>query len=115
MLEKLNRINLLFDIYSPLLTLRQREVMRLYYAHDLSLKEIAGEYGISRQAVYDLLRRAVGTLEALESKLGLYARFNDQQEFLEEAHRILEECAQQDDALERLKGIVNALRSRNEQ
>ncbi len=115
MLKKFNRINLLFDIYGPLLTLRQRGALRLYYADDLSLREIAGEYGISRQAVYDLLRRAVKTLEMLECKLELCARFHHRQECLEEACRILESCAGRDGALERLKSIVAELRLQNEQ
>ncbi len=47
--------------------------------------------------------------------MGLYARFHYQQECLEEAHRILEGCADRDYALERLKSIVADLRSKNEQ
>lgn len=115
MLEKINRVNLLFDIYSPLLSVRQQEALHLYYADDLSLREIAGKYGITRQAVYDLLRRAVRALETLEGKLGLCARFQYQQECLEEACRIIEGSTGPDYALERLKSIVLDLRLQNEQ
>jgi predicted DNA-binding protein YlxM (UPF0122 family) len=115
MLEKLNRVNLLFDIYGPLLTARQREALRFYYLDDLSLGEIAEEYGTSRQAVYDLIRRAVAALETLERKLGLCARFHYQQECMEEADRILKSCPGGDPALERLQGIVSDLLSKNEQ
>ncbi len=72
-LSKLGRITLLFDLYGPLLTPKQREAVRLYYEQDLSLGEIAEECRVSRQAVYDLLRRAENALEKYEQKLGLLA------------------------------------------
>ena len=55
MLDKLNRINLLYDIYGSLLTTRQQEVLRLYFSDNYSLGEIAAEYGVSRQAIHCLL------------------------------------------------------------
>ncbi len=61
----------LFDAYSPLLTARQREVLELHYFHDLSLGEIAASWSTSRQAVHDLVRRALSRLDSLEDKLGL--------------------------------------------
>ena len=70
-LDKLGRIAQLYDLYGPLLTPRQQEAVRLYYEQDLSLAEIASECGVSRQAVYDLLRRAEVALEKYEQKLGL--------------------------------------------
>ena len=56
-LIKTTRINFLFDFYQSLLTDKQRIYMDLYYLEDHSLGEIADEYGISRQAVYDNVRR----------------------------------------------------------
>jgi uncharacterized protein len=72
MLDRLNRINLLFDIYAPLLTDRQQEVLRLYFSDNYSLAEIAAEYFVSRQAVHDLIHRSLNALERFENKLGLY-------------------------------------------
>lgn len=83
MLEKLVRLSLLFDFYGPLLTEKQQQAIELYYHHDLSLAEIADRFGISRQAVYDLLRRAEAALEEYESKLHLIQRFWDQRAVLE--------------------------------
>jgi predicted DNA-binding protein YlxM (UPF0122 family) len=74
LLKKLGRIALLYDLYGPLLTSKQREAVRLYYEQDLSLGEIAAECQVSRQAVYDLLRRAESSLEKYEQKLGLLAQ-----------------------------------------
>jgi uncharacterized protein len=43
MLEDTTRINMLYDFYGSLLTEKQREFLELYYQHDLSLAEAAGE------------------------------------------------------------------------
>ena len=52
------RMAMLFDFYGDLLTERQREFYDLYYNEDLSLAEIAENYGISRQGVRDVIVRA---------------------------------------------------------
>ena len=53
-IEKTNRMNALFEFYAALLTDKQMNYIELYYADDYSLAEIAEEFGVSRQAVYDL-------------------------------------------------------------
>ncbi|ATW28427.1 YlxM family DNA-binding protein [Candidatus Formimonas warabiya] len=80
MIEKLARMAMLYDFYGKLLTVKQQEIMELFYGDDLSLSEIAQEYGISRQAVYDLLKRTEKILEDYEAKLGLVAKFKEQQQ-----------------------------------
>lgn len=115
MLERLNRVNLLYDIYGPLLTARQQEALRLYFSDNLSLGEIGAEFGVSRQAVYDLIRRALAAVEELEKKLGLYRLFHFQQERLQEADRILDHPVLGAPERERLREIVRELRQRNEQ
>lgn len=75
LLNKLGRIALLYDFYGTLLTSKQQEVMRLYYEQDLSLAEIAKELKVSRQAVYDILRRAEIALEKYEKRMGLMAEY----------------------------------------
>ncbi|MBO8162398.1 MAG: putative DNA-binding protein [Brevibacillus sp.] len=74
MLEKTNQVNLLFDFYAPLLKGKQREYLELYYLDDLSLGEIAEMYEVSRQAVYDHIKRAEKQLFEYEQKLQLAAR-----------------------------------------
>ena len=64
----------LLDFYGALLTKRQREMMALRLEEDLSLSEIAENYGVSRQAVHDALRRAELTLIDMEKKLMFYER-----------------------------------------
>ncbi len=46
----------LFDIYKGLLTEKQRNYFMDYYYSDLSLSEIASNYDVSRNAVYDNLK-----------------------------------------------------------
>ena len=53
---------MLFDFYGDLLTDKQREYYDLHYNQDLSLAEIAASSGISRQGVWDNIRRADAAL-----------------------------------------------------
>ena len=69
------RMTMLFDFYGELLTERQKEFYDLYYNEDLSLSEIAENYGISRQGVRDVIVRAEAYLTELEDKTGLVKRF----------------------------------------
>ena len=68
-------IGWLFAFYGPLLTQRQRSLLSLYCEEDFSLSEIAAQEGISRQGVYDTVRRSVHQLEAYERQLGLLSRY----------------------------------------
>lgn len=70
-LAKANRINLLFDFYEPLLTDKQQTFLKYYFHDDYSLGEIASLFDISRQAVYEHIKRAEVALEEYETKLKL--------------------------------------------
>ena len=61
----------LWDLYSPLLTEKQREITELYFNYDLSLGEIAEQKGVSRQSVSDCLNKSRKQLEEYDEKLGL--------------------------------------------
>ena len=78
-MEKTLRMSLLFDFYGPLLTERQQDVFQMYCHEDLSLGEIGDELEVSRQAIYDILKRAGGILEDFESKLGLVHKHQERQ------------------------------------
>ncbi len=79
------RYSLLLDFYGALLTGKQRECFDLHYNEDLSLSEIAEEAGISRQGVWDNIRRAEAALCELEEKTGLVRRVTQLERELEEA------------------------------
>ena len=69
--KKVVRVGKLFSFYGSLLTDKQQEFVELYYYHDLSLGEIANEKEISRQAVFDNLKRSEEALEKYEDELGM--------------------------------------------
>ena len=81
------RMTMLFDFYGDVLTDRQKEFYDLYYNEDLSLGEIAENYGITRQGVRD-------------DKTGLIKRFHTMRAQLEQVHtdacRMVELSARQD-------------------
>ena len=89
------RMTMLFDFYGELLTERQKEFYELYYDEDLSLSEIAENYGISRQGVRDVIVRAEAYMTEIEDKTGLVKRFMQRMPHIER----IEEAA---DALRKL-------------
>ena len=86
-LEKTTQMNLLVEFYGSLLTDKQLEYMELYYGDDYSLGEIAEEFDVSRQAVYDNIRRSAKLLENYEEKLHLVADFYKRQEYYDELEK----------------------------
>lgn len=56
----------------------------MYYLEDYSLGEIAEEFDVSRQAVYDNIRRTESMLEEYEEKLDLYRKFKQRNELIHE-------------------------------
>lgn len=69
-LEKSVEIGTLCAFYGGLLTQRQQEMLYLYYEEDLSLGEIAEQFGVSRQNVHELITRSVDKLRRYEVALG---------------------------------------------
>ena len=74
-MEEFVKRSLFYDFYGDLLTDRQKEIYGAYVQDDLSLAEIAQEYQISRQGVYDLIHRVTAILEGYEEKLQLVEKF----------------------------------------
>lgn len=90
-LEKVDRIGSLFELYGELLTPRQKELTEYYYFDDLSLAEIAEELQISRQAVFFGLRRSEEILESFEEKLGLFEKAVIQKSKLDQVKNLISE------------------------
>ncbi|MCR5142682.1 MAG: putative DNA-binding protein [Ruminococcus sp.] len=95
-IDKNLRIGRLLGIYGGLLTERQYDIMSMYFDDDLSLSEIAEQFGISRQGVHDTVKRGEETLENYEKVLGLSSAQDKQRdqllEFKAQALAALEEC-----------------------
>ena len=109
------RMAMLFDFYGDMLTERQREFYDLYDNEDLSLSEIAENYGISRQGVRDVIVRAEATLTELEDKTGIIRRFHVMQDQLKNVQRAVTDIGQrntqqcQDEEIENLVKEINAI------
>lgn len=71
-LDKFVEIANLFEIYSSLLSEKQKEYLEDHFENDLSLSEIAKNNNVSRQAVYDNIKRGIALLYDYEDKLKFY-------------------------------------------
>ena len=78
-LEKMVEICLLFEQYKALLTDKQREIVSLYYEENYSLGEISENLNVSRQGVYDTLKRSEKILRDYEKKLHLVEKIQEQE------------------------------------
>lgn len=90
-IDEITQASLLYDFYGQLLSKRQKEVMELYHEENLSLSEIAAEFGISRQGVHDALKNAEKSLKGYEEKLGLVAKFRRSSEAVNEIDGIIDD------------------------
>lgn len=85
-LEKLVEIGLLFEQYKMLLTDKQREIVSLYYNEDYSLGEISENLSVSRQGIYDTLKRSEKTLKDYEGKLGLVKKSKEREKITQDIY-----------------------------
>lgn len=74
-MEKIVRQSLLYDFYGELLTEHQKNIYEDVIINDLSYSEIARLNGITRQGVYDMIKRCDKILEDYEAKLKLVEKF----------------------------------------
>ncbi len=81
-MEKIVRQSLLYDFYGELLTDHQKNIYEEVVMNDMSYSEIGRIYGISRQGVYDMIKRCDKILEDYETKLKLVEKFVNAREKL---------------------------------
>lgn len=97
---------MLFDFYGELLTDKQREYFDLRYNEDLSLGEIAEQCGISRQGVWDIIRRAETAMTEIEEKTGLIKRFIERNAQIDELQNELKSIGVSDEGImKKLEGL----------
>jgi len=87
LLEKTTHINALFDFYQVLLTDKQKEYMEMYYWEDYSLGEISEAVQVSRQAVYDNIKRTEKVLKSYEERLQLFNMFMKRKQLIAELEK----------------------------
>ena len=74
-MERIVEQNLLYDFYGELLTAHQKEIYGEHILNDMTATEIAAEFGITRQAVHDMIRRCDKILADYEARLHLVEKF----------------------------------------
>ena len=83
------RQNLLYDFYGDLLNDYQKSVYSAAVFDDMSYSELGNEFGITRQAAYDLIKRIEHKLEKYEDRLGLVSRFLEARSKAEELESMI--------------------------
>lgn len=93
-MEKFLEITYLFDFYQELLTEKQRELIVQYYFEDLSLGELAEQHHISRQSVFDTIKKAQHKLLDYEAKLQLWSKYQKQQKMITKLQELSSQAKQ---------------------
>lgn len=83
-MENLDYLIILYDYYGVLLSDDNKKYFEDYYFDNLSLKEVAENSGISRNAVHKHIKNVVSKLEFYEEKLRLYEKDKKLREVLNE-------------------------------
>lgn len=107
-MEKMVRQALLYDFYGELLTEHQKSIYSDIILNDLSYSEVARAEGISRQGVFDLVKRCDKILEDYESKLLLVEKFLDTKERVNQIHNLATDLKRMTDKVE-LKEKINEI------
>ena len=73
-MEEVLYFNELYDLFSGLLTDKQREYYEDYYFNDLSFSEMAENYEVSRNAIFKQIHIVTDKLNEYEQILKLYEK-----------------------------------------
>ena len=95
-MERIVEQNLLYDFYGELLTDHQKEIYGEHILNDMTPSEIAADYGITRQAAYDMIRRCNKILEGYEDRLQLVRKFLKTKEKVKEIHTLSQRILHED-------------------
>ncbi len=109
MIEKFERMAMLFAFYGKLLTPKQQEILSLYYDRDLSLGEIAAEYRVTRQAVHDIIKRGEKILEEYEEKMGLIKKFSLERDKLSRVLKLLDGMVNEPALAHKIRSVINEI------
>ena len=109
MFEKNLNLGYLLDFYGELLPERKRSVMDMYYNEDFSLAEIAGEIGISRQGVRDIIKKSEDELLFYEEKLGLAKKLKQVEETASQLQKLAGEYSLPEQLKEKISELVFAV------
>ena len=112
-IDKFVHLNKLFILYKSLLTEKQSTILDYYFEEDLSLGEISDEISVSRQAVFDTIKRCEVILNDYEQKLGLFKKEIEENQKLEKIVSIMDEISKdynlKDDRIQVIRDICKEL------
>ena len=90
-IDEIVELSILYDFYGALLKESHRRVFEDYVWNNYSLAEIAAEQHITRQGVYDIVKRCRTKLREYEEKLQLVEKFQKTKEKLQQIEGIAKE------------------------
>ena len=99
LLEK-EKMSQLYDFYKDLLTEKQRDYFEMYYFYDNSLGEIANDNNLSRNAIYDNIKKTCKILVDYENKLHLLEKDEKRLDIINELEKKYD-----DELIKELKNI----------
>jgi predicted DNA-binding protein YlxM (UPF0122 family) len=117
-MEKKIREQYLFDFYGELLTQKQKAILDYYYNDDYSLAEIAAVISVTRQGIFDVIKRSRHLMERYEEKLKLVEKFLSTQSLLNEIDDTLNEllnCSFDDNQTHLLNEVILKLKKVSEE
>ncbi len=74
-MEEIIYYSRLYDFYKSMLTIKQQNTFKDYFFENLSIEEIANNYGVSKNAVSKTIKNIKSSLEDYEQKLHLKKYF----------------------------------------
>lgn len=84
----------LYNIYGMLLTTKQQDLFELYYFEDYSIIEIAHLKAVTKNAIYNSLKKSISQLEQYEEQLQIKAKYEANIKLLKD-HAIKTEVIEQ--------------------
>ena len=103
--DKNIKISILLDFYGDLLTEKQHEAVSLHYNEDYSLFEISEQTGITRQGVFESIKKGVDNLTYFEEKLKLYEKSLQRDYIIEKISEMTED--------KRIKKLLDEIKAVN--
>lgn len=100
-MDKMLKQALLFDFYGELLTEHQKTIYEDFVLNDYSLSEIGEDRNISRQGVYDIIKRCDKLLNGYEDKLHLVQKFLMAKEQVSTIHKLATDMLSAEENLEK--------------
>lgn len=114
-LLKKQHIKELLEVYANLLTEKEKNIATLYTDPSLSGSEIARRLKVSRQAVHDIVRRAINKMERCDAKSKLLEKRKKKMKVLLEMEDVIDNLTTDDKKKTALKKLLETLKRLEEQ